>query len=247
MIPADARHGLFWVVSMADIRLALDIDGQRFRAAEKGLFALAENIGVSFAGLGQDAQRVMVEILNGVVDAMELRHGSAFGKGKSRPSGSGLPRGARTGVLQRRSGRMLRELRRSIEVRRVSGDIEVTGSITLDPITAIHETGGVIKPRRAKYLAIPFDSALKSDGTPIRPGPRDWPNTFVLKSRKGNLIIMQKKAGKLIPLYLLKKQVAIPPRLGVGVTLNAAGSVFVDRLFDRLTQRVARNRRLRSG
>ena len=42
-------------------------------------------------------------------------------------------------------------------------------------------------------------------------------NTFVQYSKKGNLLIFQKRSrGSIVPLYILKKRVKIPARLGLG-------------------------------
>jgi hypothetical protein len=103
----------------------------------------------------------------------------------------------------------------------------------------IHELGGVITPRRSRYLAIPLDNALNFQGVPLRPGPRFWKDTFVRKSRKGNLIIFQKRGpGKIVPLYLLKKRVRIPARLGLQATLDTAVPLFQEQIFDRLVQKI---------
>lgn len=76
-------------------------------------------------------------------------------------------------------------------------------------IATVHERGATIRPRRSKYLTIPLPAALTSAGVPKQASARDWPNTFVRKA-----IIFQKLAGGQIqPLYVLKKQVRIPPRL----------------------------------
>jgi hypothetical protein len=57
---------------------------------------------------------------------------------------------------------------------------------------------------------------MDSRGVPLRKRARDWQNTFVARSRKGNLIIFQKRGRKNIrPLYLLKPEVTIRPRLGM--------------------------------
>jgi hypothetical protein len=50
---------------------------------------------------------------------------------------------------------------------------------------------------------------------------RDWDNTFVRMSRRGNLIIFRKDGvGRVVPLYLLKKSVRIPQRLGLEETVE---------------------------
>jgi phage gpG-like protein len=65
----------------------------------------------------------------------------------------------------------------------------------------LHE-GGIIKPRRAKYLAIPLSPLAAVHK------PRDFANTFISKG----IIFLAQDAGDPIPLYALKKQVVIPAR-----------------------------------
>lgn len=77
----------------------------------------------------------------------------------------------------------------------------------------IHEFGGVIRAKGAKYLTIPLPAAKTASG--VAKGPaRSFPNTFVKQSKAGNLIIFQSNKDKLVPLFVLKKQVTIPKRLG---------------------------------
>lgn len=82
------------------------------------------------------------------------------------------------------------------------------------PYANIHETGGTITPKRTKYLAIPLKAALTPGGD-LRQKPRDYNNTFVMKTKNGNLIIAQKQGSRMsriVSLFILKKQVHIPAR-----------------------------------
>lgn len=81
------------------------------------------------------------------------------------------------------------------------------------PYADIHEKGGTVKPRHGKYLTVPLPPALTARGV-LRKPARSWDNTFVFKSKAGNLIIGQKrgKRGKVISLFVLKKRVDIPAR-----------------------------------
>lgn len=63
--------------------------------------------------------------------------------------------------------------------------------------------GGKIMAKKAKYLTIPFPG--------VKGYVRNFPDTFVIKSKAGNLVIVQKdKYGRLKPLFLLRKEVTIP-------------------------------------
>ena len=67
----------------------------------------------------------------------------------------------------------------------------------------ILEKGGTIIPKRKQWLTIPLG---KTQGW-----ARNYPGAFIIKSKKGNLLIVE-KAGKnrLKPLFVLKKSVRIP-------------------------------------
>ncbi len=97
---------------------------------------------------------------------------------------------------------------------------------------SVHEDGAVIR-KKGKMLAIPLPAALDSRGRPLKRGPRAWRNTFVARSRKGNLLIFQKRGKDIIPLFVLKDQVKIPRRLGMGVTMDKAAPVYIERVFER--------------
>lgn len=119
------------------------------------------------------------------------------------PPGGGLA--TRTGGLKRSfqmklTGRTLKSMRLSV--------------VSDSPYAAIHEYGGTIRPKKGRYLTIPLDAAKTAAGV-ARGGARMFDNTFVQKSRAGNLIIFQKKGDRIIPLFVLKESVRIPKRLGL--------------------------------
>ena len=80
----------------------------------------------------------------------------------------------------------------------------------------IHEFGGLILPRRSRYLAIPLP------GTRFKPA--EYLNTFVARSKAGNLLIFQKAQGRggetIKPLFVLKKYVVMPERSYLRSSLN---------------------------
>ena len=116
------------------------------------------------------------------------------------------------------SGQKLRvrtgNLRRSLQERRArkvqERGNEIIGIVGTNlKYAAIHEYGGTIRPKRAKWLAIPLKGALTARGV-ARGGPRDFKNTFFAMSKNGNLIMFSKSMGSIIPLFALKKEVKIP-------------------------------------
>lgn len=68
----------------------------------------------------------------------------------------------------------------------------------------ILEKGGTIKAgKTAKMLTIPLPG--------IKGKAANFPNAFIIKSKKGNILLVEKKGKKgLRPLFVLKKQVKIP-------------------------------------
>ncbi len=66
----------------------------------------------------------------------------------------------------------------------------------------IHNEGGIIRPKTAKFLAIPLTPAARIAK------PRDFDNTFIAKG----IIFQKQDGGKPIALYVLKKSVTMPKR-----------------------------------
>lgn len=128
------------------------------------------------------------------------------------------PGGTTATSLSKRSGSGIRSIR-NFSVR-IKGEA-VEGVWRLRGYMNFHEKGGVIRARRAKYLTIPLPAALDHRGVPRYQSAREWDNTFLGRSRAGNLIIFQKRGNGVVPLYVLKKSVRIPPRLGMRRSLMA--------------------------
>lgn len=85
---------------------------------------------------------------------------------------------------------------------------------------ALHQYGGVVSAKRAKYLTIPLTKEAARSG-----GARQFPRKlFFLRSKKGSLFLAEtktkgrKKAKSLTLHYILKKSVTVPTRpfLGFG-------------------------------
>lgn len=214
------------------LSMEFEYRGKRYKDAEKGLQALA---GSTFPveRAGPAVSQELRAILNGLADAMGQQHGGGW------PGGTSVA-GARPGSLSRRSGRLTASIKRSV---RVSGDLtsEIQGLIGSDLVYArTHEFGARIRARRAKYLTIPLKAALNSDGTPKRRSAREWDNTFVQESKAGNLIIFQKRGKRIVPLYVLKQTVFVPPRLGLGDALQKGAPDIGDRLIQTVLKEIVK-------
>ena len=96
------------------------------------------------------------------------------------------------------------ELRRSIKYKmggtknNVRSEIGSWGVI----YARILERGGTIRPKRVQYLTIPLPG--------VKGWARNYENAFFIKSKKGNLLLVQSKGKGLKPLFVLKKSVQIP-------------------------------------
>lgn len=112
-------------------------------------------------------------------------------------------------VLGRKSGRSTGHLSRNIFHKVVESTNRVIGALFVDlrqvPYARIHEKGGDITPKRSTKLTIPLPG--------VKGFARDFDNTFIQKSKKGNLLIFQKMTGQDIrPLFVLVNRVRIPRR-----------------------------------
>jgi hypothetical protein len=91
----------------------------------------------------------------------------------------------------------------------------------------IQERGGVVRPVRAKFLAIPLEANKTAAGVARYPSPREFiaahpGETFFLRTGSGKLLLMWKnptqaarrsggaKKGEAVPLWLLVRRVEIP-------------------------------------
>jgi len=102
--------------------------------------------------------------------------------------------GVRTGALRRSIKQKLSRIADGYKL-----EIGTVGS----KYARILERGGTIRPRRKQYLTIPLPG--------VKGWARNYKNAFFIESRKGNLLLAQKKGKKgLKPLFVLKKSVKIP-------------------------------------
>jgi phage gpG-like protein len=209
---------------MAAYEIEFEFRNKRYTDAEKGLAAFAEAISADWDGSAQVLSREMKAFLDEVAKALAERHGTAW------------PGGTTEQTLSKRSGNLIASIVDSV---RVTGTTMATvqGTIGSDlPYARIQEFGGTITPKKAKFLAIPLPAALNSNGTPIKSSPRDWPNTWCARSKAGNLLIFQRRGTQVVPLYVLRSSVTIPPRLGLRKTLDAGLPYFVSRAMDEMVR-----------
>lgn len=92
-------------------------------------------------------------------------------------------------------------LRQSIgtEIREIQSNALLYG--TKQVKAGLLQYGGTIKPKKGKYLTIPFPG--------VTGRARDYKKTFV---RKGGRVIYEKSGKGIRPLFMLLRSVTIPPR-----------------------------------
>lgn len=111
----------------------------------------------------------------------------------------------------------------------VPGGNKAVSISTRSPYFRIHDTGGTIRPRTAKFLAIPLDAALTPAGVSRYPSPlrASLPIAFPLGVfvRRGILWGVRSRGrggvkSEIVPLFALRKQVTIPARIGLDALWN---------------------------
>lgn len=198
--------------------IALQVGGREFDSIQAGFQQVATAIERGLDRSAQPVSRELRKTLGLIYKKMREKHGLPW-----RPGGS-LP-----DRLYRRSGDGLEGMRRSIKVTGAGSLRRLQGSITAPFPIAVHEEGAVVRPRTAQYLTIPLEAALDARGVPRKRRARDWDDTFVQRSKRGNLLIFQRRGAGIVPLYLLKTEVRLRPRLGFIKT----GREMVDNYFER--------------
>lgn len=128
-----------------------------------------------------------------------MTRGDKLGSRSYQPSAPGQPPSIQSG-----------HLRRSITARQIGPAEAVAGTSVL--YGRVLEYGGVIRPRKSKYLTIPI-SPLARKAAAGGLGAGSMPGLFPIKSKKGNLLLVRgAKGGGIEPMYALKKRVRIRPR-----------------------------------
>jgi hypothetical protein len=201
---------------------------RRFNDARKGLEAFARQLQKDWDGSAKVMSQELKEFLDSVAHALASRHGMPW------------PSGTTDKSLSSRTGQLVSSLERSVTVKGQTWR-SLKAYITVGFPGVIHEFGATIKAKEAKYLTIPLPPALDERGVPLKKSARDWENTFVARTKAGNLIIFQKRATQIVPLYLLRETTTIPPRLGLRETINTGLPHFVERAMDRMVRHFLTN------
>ena len=103
------------------------------------------------------------------------------------------------------------------------------------------ETGATITPKRRQYLTVPLPLALTRAGAMKYPSAREYPDTFVKRSKAGNLIIFQKTGKQTIkPLFVLKKEIHVPAKRYMSETLGQMQGRIVNIMIATINRELSR-------
>ena len=205
----------------------VEIDGRSYTDIERGFLDMMARFERGLNESGQAVAQEFQEAMQEVAREMVRRHSRGW---------NGRLINDRAD-LQRRSGEGLRSLLRSVRVSEGTLVDEVSASISGGALSR-HETENVTVARRSRYLTIPLPAALDSRGVELKRRARDWQNTFVRRSRRGNLIIFQRTARGPVPLYLLKTRTRSQPRLGLGVVVDRSLPWWEQRVADAIANNI---------
>lgn len=185
--------------------------GKEFEDIENFFKRLEAAIVETMDGSSQKLSREMMRTMERTYNKIEKEHSRRWNGRVVNPSLR----------LQKRSGGGLQSIWDSIKVMDALRIEEVRGQISTSKMT-VHETGATIRAKRAQFLTIPLPAAMDQRGVPLRERARDWDNTFVARSRRGNLLIFRREPGinRITPLYILKPEVKIMPRLNMERTIT---------------------------
>lgn len=134
-------------------------------------------------------------------------------------------------ILKRRTGALAQSVKWMARKTRGKGTYTLTAS-SGTPYGALLEHGGVIKPKK-KYLTIPLPAAKTAAGV-TKKSAREWENTFFHRSKAGRLVLLQSKGKKVVPLFLLVKQVKIPAFQWAFRSFDRVSYQLIDRISDRM-------------
>jgi len=147
-----------------------------------------------------------------------------------------LKRNASGGVLRKRTGRLSEAITSNLKLSgrfpnyKYSYDIKALRI----PYGRILEEGGTIRPKNGEYLTIPFPGS-EAEKVSLRRktgkvSPLEWEgNLFVWTNKKSGKKLMCKvrqpgdfKSKKLVPMFILERQVTIKPTRWISISLEEA-------------------------
>lgn len=167
------------------------------RAAARHYFATADR-------LRRDVQVALV--------AVALK-----GEAEAKENATARPR-VRAGMLRRSIKGRARETTKGVEV------ILQAGGGPAGRYAAIQEHGGVVRPTRGRYLAMPIGPALTSSGVARHRSPRDVDGLRFVPIRGGSMGLLVRDAGDRSDIwYILLRRVRVPATRFLGRAIHTIG------------------------
>ncbi len=112
-------------------------------------------------------------------------------------------------TLKRRTGFYMNSIPNTKEL--IEDEKTVTGVVgSPAPYSLIHEEGGIIKAKKARFLRFPHPENQNADGSPIQ--ERVNKAALIPLRRGGFLVASRTGKDRLQPMFYLKEQVTIPAR-----------------------------------
>lgn len=207
-----------------DIEARLLFKGVLYPEAQMGIRAFQQDLEKAALNVAPLLRLELLKHLQAVASKVAAKHSGPW------------PGGTTPTTLSRRSGAAMTSLMEGVSVSGTGASIEGTMSGAF--YLSIHEYGGTIRATRAQFLTIPLPAALNSNGTPKYMAARQWNDTFVGRSKAGNLLIFQRRGREIVPLYVLKKEVKIKARLGLRKAQEGAMDLFVERVARAVTREI---------
>lgn len=148
------------------------------------------------------------------------------------------------GLLKVRTGRLWQSIQGYADPQTLVGVVGSGARIKAQRVkyASIHATGGIIKAKPGKYLAIPLPSILQGSRGMIKGNemrPRDFKDTFFYRSRQGNLLLAQRTGSGMRNLFVMKRQVRIPKRDYITATANIMQSKYFS-IFQNSLEKVSK-------
>jgi hypothetical protein len=97
----------------------------------------------------------------------------------------------------------------------------------------------VIRPKRAKNLAIPLPAARTRAGAGRTISPRDFPNLIFIPGKNtpsGSSLLVQKRGKQIVPMFVLKKMVTISTRVHLKSIIARKKAEIVQGISDALNK-----------
>lgn len=149
--------------------------------------------------------------------------------------------------LNRRSGFLFNSFQPGVTPKGTALNMVQAFVASWSPYAPIHETGGTIRPKNRKYLAVPISTwsqeagfsgpafgrgkagvisglMVGSQAGTTKPSLYGVKGLQLIKSKKGNLLLVDQAKlarGTIVPIFVLKKSVTIPPRMGFFSTFRS--------------------------